>query len=248
MRRSVVPALATAAALALALAACGSDGTVRTPSASPTRTSAATAAATPTPSASPLPDDVLLEITATATAPDGTSAALTETVQTPVAATALQAGDIAQLDNECDGWRQAFSNTQFLVAKVTTSIPAGSSWTESDGRIAVEMAAYPVWSGDQQPFLALCSTAIALVPGTARAVSPVAGGKPDATGGWAVFRYGFGNATLGGSASPSGGSVVFSRCRLQLGNAAVSSVFASAWAAHPELENGAACRFGGTGS
>jgi hypothetical protein len=251
MRRSVLPAVVAVAAVAL-LAACA-------PAAKPhatvtaTKKPVATASASATPTASPLPDGVLFQITATATAPDGTAATLTETVQAPTATTTLQNGDTAQLDNECDGWRQAFTNTQFLVAKVTTSIPGGASWTADDGRIAVDMAGYPVWSGDQQPFQALCASAIAGIPGSARAVSPVAGGKPDATGGWAVFRYGFSNATVGdasssSTASPSADQVVFSRCKLQLGAAASPSIFASTWAAHPDTEGGAACRFGGTGS
>jgi hypothetical protein len=254
MRRGSIVVVVMAAAIVLAGCA-PTPGATRSASAS--RSAAPTTAAPqPTASASPLPDGVLFQITATATAPDGTIAKLTETVNAPAAQTDHQAGDETQLDHECDGWRQAFPSTQFLVATVTTTIPAGASWTDTDGQITMDMAGYPVWSGDQRPSQELCATAIAIIPGSARAVSPVAAGKPDATGGWAVFRYGFGVPTTpgagsaGATATPaaSGSGVVFSRCTIQLGAAAASSIFASAWATHPDTENGSACRFGGTGS
>jgi hypothetical protein len=238
--------LAVIVAAAFALAACAPTSPAPTPSAKPTRTADARPTATPTPTAPALPADVLFRITATATAPDGTAAALTETVHVPVDATEHQTGDEAQLDNECDGWRQAFSGTQFLVANVTTTLPGGADWSDADGQIAVDMAAYPVWSGDQKPYQALCATALAVIPGSARAVSPVAGGKPDGDGGWAVFRYGFGVPTPSGTATPAPGGVVFSHCRIQMGAAAKPSIFASTWPTHPETDGGTACRFGGT--
>jgi hypothetical protein len=250
MRRSLLPAAVVAATLALVLAACAP-----TPSASPSATAHRTAKATPTPTptetADPLPDDVLFKITTTATAPDGTAVALTETVKAPVAQTDHQSGDQSQLDSECDGWRQAFPSTQFVVAQVTATLPNGANWTGVDGQIAVDMAGYPVWQGDQKPFQELCATAIIGVPGSARAVSPVASGKPDATGGWAVFRYGFSVPGASGSDAgdptdaPTGGSVVFSHCRIQMGTAAKPSIFATAWPTHPDSTDGSACQFGG---
>jgi hypothetical protein len=247
MRRSLLPAAVVAATLALALAACAPSAAKPTASAKPGRTASATPTATPSSSAPPLPDDVLFKITATATAPDGTAVALAETVSAPVAKTDHQSGDESQLDSECDGWRQAFPSTQFVVAQVTATLPNGADWTDADGQVAVDMAGYPVWQGDQKPFQELCATAIAGIPGSARAVSPVADGKPDATGGWAVFRYGFSvpSASGGdGSTTPSGG-VTISRCRIQLGTAAKPSIFASTWPANPITSNGSACQFGG---
>lgn len=254
MRRSSVVVVVLAATFALTLAGCAPSSGTPSHRATPVRTATPTATAQPTASLPALPDGVLFQITATATAPDGTVATLTETVNAPVAQTDHQAGDETQLDHECEGWRQAFPTTQYLVATVTTTIPSGASWTDADGQITMDMAGYPVWSGDQRPAQELCATAIALIPGSARAVSPVAAGKPDATGGWAVFRYGFGvPAASGGSgsgtASPAAGSgakIVFSNCQIQLGAAATSSIFASAWASHPDTEGGSACRFGGT--
>ncbi|MGN6327279.1 hypothetical protein [Pseudolysinimonas sp.] len=244
MRRSVLPAAVVAATLALTIAACTPAGAKPTASPSPSRSASARPSSTPTPTASPLPSDVIFQISATATAPDGTAVALTETVHAPVAATDHQKGDESQLDGECDGWRQAFPSTQFVVADVTATLPSGANWTDADGQIAVDMAGYPVWQGDQKPFQELCATAIVGIPGTARAVSPVAAGKPDSTGGWGVYRYGFSTAAAtGGDATTS--TLAFSRCRIQLGAAAKPSIFASTWPDTPETDNGTACRFGG---
>ncbi len=249
MRRSVLPAAVVAGAVALLLAACAPPAATPTSSAKPTRSATAKPTAAPTASASPLPADVLFRITATATSPNGTAVALTETVSAPVDTTEHQTGDEAQLDSECDGWRQAFPSIQFVVAQITSTLPAGASWSEDDGQIAVDMAGYPVWQGDQKPFQELCATALAVIPGSARAVSPVAAGKPDADGGWAVFRYGFSapgtTASSSATASPSAGGVVFTHCRIQMGAAAKPSIFASAWPTHPETDGGTACRFGG---
>ena len=166
---------------------------------------------------------------------------VTEIVHAPVTTTDHQAGDQTQLDAECDSWQQAFSNPQYVVANVTAAVSGGASWSDTDGRIAVDMASYPVWSGDQDPFQAECASATIHIPGTARAVSPVAGGKPDSDGGWAVFRYGFSTA-VPGQATPAPSGIVFSKCRVQLGTAAASSIFASTWTTHPETDGGAACR------
>ena len=232
-------------AAAFALAACAPAATTPSHPAKPRTTTSSTPSATPTDTEMPLPDDVLFEITAVATAADGTAVTLTETVHAPVTQTDHQSGDEAQLDNECDGWRQAFSNTRFLVADVRYDLASGSSWSDADGSIAVDMAGYPVWSGDQKPYQADCATALAQIPGSARAVSPVGGGDPDNDGGWAVFRYGFGMPDAGG-ATPSA-QVQFSHCRIQMGAAAKPSVFATSWTGHPETDGGTACRFGGTG-
>jgi hypothetical protein len=249
MRRSGT--LALVAAAALLLAACAPVASKPTSSAKPSTSATAAPSATPSESAAALPGDVLFKITATVTSADGTVASVTEIVHQPVDQTDHQAGDTAQLDNECDGWRQAFSNTQFLVADVTTSVTGGGSWSDGD-RIAVDMGGYPVWTGDQDPYQALCATAVAHVPGIAHAVSPVAGGKADGDGGWAVFRYGFSTADAApasgstASAAPSAGAMQFSKCRIQMGPASKSSIFASAWSSHPETDGGTACRFGGT--
>jgi hypothetical protein len=232
-----------AAAVLLALTACA-------PHPSPTATAHGSSTKSPTPSASatptaaPLPADVLFQITVTATAPNGATAKLTETVHAPVAATDQQSDDEAQLDNECDSWRSAFSSTKFVVGEVQAILVSGS-WDPSQ-TIAADMAGYPVWQGDQRPFQGFCASALPSIPGGARAVSPVGGGDPDHDGGWAIFRYGFGVPTEPGSGdNPSSTDVVLSHCSIRIGAAAHDSVFASGWASTLQTK-GSSCFFGGS--
>lgn len=241
VRTAAVAALLTAAVV---LAGCAPHSS---PTASPSKTGRA--AGTPTPSATPtlapLPDDVVFQITVVATAPDGATARLTETVHTPVAATSTQAADETLLDNECDSWRNAFPSIKFLVANVTTQVTAGT-WN-ADNAIAVDMAGYPVWTGDQRPFQAYCASSLPSIPGSARAVSPVGGGDPDTDGGWGIYRYGFAIPTDPSAGnSPAATNVVLSRCRVQLGTAAKDSVFAGSWPTTAQTDNGLSCLFGGT--
>jgi hypothetical protein len=187
---------------------------------------------------------VLFQITATATAPGGATARLTETVHAPVATTTNQSADEAQLDTQCDGWRGAFSSTKYVVAEISTAVTSGT-W-DSKNLVAADMAGYPVWSGDQRPYQAYCASALPYIPGAARAVSPVGGGAPDSDGGWGIYRYGFGVPTdpsAGQTASPT--DVVLSKCSVQLGAAASASVFASSWPSSPQTDNGLSCYFGG---
>ena len=236
-----------AAVVALALAGCAPQGTGGAKTSTPHPTASAHPTSTPTPTASPLPADVLFQITVTATEANGAVATLVETVHAPVASTDHQSGDEAQLDNECDSWRNAFPNIRYVVANVTSTTKPGTSWDADAGEVAVDMAGYPVWSGDQQPFQAFCASALAVIPGTARAVSPVGGNDPDRDGGWGIYRYGFGVPTdpSDGSPSPGAGGVVLSHCSIQLGAAAHDSVFASAWPGAAETDNGSSCFFGG---
>lgn len=242
MKQSVILAAAAAAAL-LCLTGCAPhpapSSTARAGSASATPTT------TPTPTASPLPADVLFTITVTATAPNGAVAKLTETVHTPVAATDQQSDDEAQLDNECDSWRSAFPSTQFVVGQVTAILVSGS-W-DSNQVIAADMAGYPVWQGDEQPFQGFCASALPSVPGAARAVSPVGGGDADRDGGWGIYRYGFGVPTDPSAGDgPTATDVVLSHCKIQIGAAAHDSVFASSWPASPQTNKGLSCFFGGS--
>ena len=240
--------------IVVAVAAIGVMGlTGCAPHPSPTSTSHAvrssstpTATAMPTASQAPLAADVLFQITATATAPNGAVAHLIETVHAPVAATNAQAADEAQLNSECDpGWQDGFSPLQYLVANVSTTVVSGS-WSSTDV-IAADMASYPVWTGDQKPFQAFCASALPYIPGSARAVSPVGGGSPDSAGGWAIFRYGFGVPTdPSAGETPSASDIVLSKCALQLGAAASKSLFAGTWAASPQTSGGLSCFFGGT--
>lgn len=242
MRRPVIFAACAAAAL-LCLTACA-------PHPAPTSTAkASTGTATPsasaTPSAAPLPADVLFKITVTATAPNGAVAKLTETVHAPVDATDQQSDDETQLDNECDSWRNAFSSTKFVVGQVSAVLVSGS-W-DANQAIVADMAGYPVWQGDEQPYQGFCASALPSVPGAARAVSPVGGGDPDNDGGWGIYRYGFGIPTDPSAGDgPSATDVVLSHCSIQVGAAAHDSAFASSWPATAQPAQGQSCYFGGS--
>ena len=244
MRRSVVLA-AVAAAAVLCLTACAPH-----PAPSPTAHGGGTASASPTASATPtdppLPADVLFKITVTATAPNGAVAKLTETVHAPVASTDQQSSDESQLDNECEAWRDAFSPMRFVVGQVTAVLVSGS-WDHNQV-VAADMAGYPVWQGDEQPFQGFCASALPSIPGAARVVSPVGGGPADRDGGWAVYRYGFGVPTdpSSGSSGPTATDVVLSHCSIQLGAAAHDSVFATSWPTSAQTNQGLSCFFGGS--
>ncbi|MEP6844306.1 MAG: hypothetical protein ABJA11_12335 [Pseudolysinimonas sp.] len=243
MKRSAILAAAAAAAL-LCLTACAPHPAPSTTARSSGSPVSATPTPTPTLTAAPLPADVLFRITVTATAPNGAVAKLTETVHAPVAATDQQAADEAQLDNECDSWRNAYSSTQFLVGQLSATVVSGS-W-DSNQVVAADMASYPVWQGDQRPFQAFCASALPSIPGGSRAVSPVGGGDADRGGGWAIYRYGFGVPTDPSAGdTPSVTDVVLSHCGIQLGAAAHDSVFAGSWPASPQTDNGLSCFFGG---
>jgi len=242
VKRSVI--VAAAAAAILSLTACAPH-----PAPTPTGHSDSTPSATPSASATPTPpplaEDVLFQISVTATAPNGAVAKLTETVHAPVKATDQQSADEAQLDNECDSWRTAFSTTEFVVGQVSAVVVSGS-W-DSNQVIAADMAGYPVWQGDERPYLGFCANALASIPGTARAVSPVGGGDADRNGGWGIYRYGFAVATdpsAGDSPSPT--DVVLSHCSIRIGSAAHDSVFATSWPTSPQTDKGLSCTFGGS--
>lgn len=247
MTRSVLVRTAAVAALltvAVVVTGCAPHPSA-TPSPSKTSRAASTPTPTPTPTLTPLPDDVAFQITVVATAPDGATARLTETVHAPVVATSTQTADETLLDNECDSWRKAFPSIKFLVANVTTQVTAGS-WNP-DNAIAVDMAGYPVWTGDQRPFQAYCASSLPSIPGSARAVSPVGGDDPDRDGGWGIYRYGFAVPTDPAAGdTPAASDIVLSKCRIQLGTAASDSVFAGTWPTTAQTDNGLSCFFGGT--
>ncbi len=249
MSHSVVVRIAGASVLLLAAAALTGCAPHPSSAGSATPTHRASASATPrpsaTPTAPPLPADVLFQISVTASAPDGATAHLVETVHVPVTATTTQAADEALLDNECDSWRTAYSNTEFLVAQVTTTVTSGT-WNSAHF-VAVDMAGYPVWTGDQRPFQAYCASALPSIPGSTRAVSPVGGGTdPDTGGGWGIYRYGFGVPTDPSAGStPTPTDVVLSDCSVQLGAAAKNSVFAGTWPTTTQTDNGLSCFVGG---
>jgi len=235
---------ALAVAATLVLAGCAPHPAPSS-TARPVSTSSASPSASATPTQAPLAADVLFQISVIATAPNGAVAKLTETVHAPVDATEQQSADEAQLDNECDNWRTAFSPTKFVVGQVT-AVRVSGTW-DSNQVVAADMAGYPVWQGDERPFQGFCASALPNIPGSARAVSPVGGGDADANGGWAIYRYGFGVPTDPSAGStPAASDVKLSHCSIRVGAAAHDSVFASGWPTSAQTDNGLSCFFGGS--
>ena len=175
----------------------------------------------------PVDPTVLFTISVTATAPDGASADLTQTVYKPVAATTQQAADEAALDGECDGWRAAYPSPQYLVSDITVTdtSPAGSSWQHSVA--VVSMNGWPTFTGEVDSFMAYCAS-VQVNLGASRGVTPV-GGTADSSGGWATFEYGFGIATEAGTDVPGPDDTVLSDCTIELSADAQASAIASAW-------------------
>lgn len=237
--------LAVLATVVTALAGCAPHPAPTSAAASPRSTSSASPGATPTPTPAALPADVLFRISSVATAPNGATARLVETVHLPVATTDTQATDELQLDAQCDSWRTAYTSTKFLVANVVTTVTSGT-W-DSSNVVATDMASYPVWTGDQRPYQGFCANALPSIPGASRAVSPVGGGPSDSAGGWAIYRYGFSvpNDPSAGQ-TPNASDVVLSACTVQLGSAARGSIFASTWPGSIETDSGLSCLVGGT--
>lgn len=182
----------------LALAGCGVMPV-------PTLTSTPTLSPSPTPtfSASPEPvaGDILFTLSATITSPVGATARVEQVVYAPVPDIDDEDAVVAQLDEECDGWRGRFTSPDYLVSAITVTDTStgGKRWAPT-GQVVVSMAGTAVYQGDYTPFQAYCASVQALVPATIRAVTPVpAGGSPDSAEGWGTITYGFGIATEAGT-------------------------------------------------
>ena len=213
--------------VALALTGCTTPVDEPAPSETPEFSSPAPEETETSDPVDPVDPAVLFTITVTATAPDGASADLVQTVYKPVASTAQQAADEAALDGECDGWRAAYPTPQYIVSdiSVTDTSPAGSSWQHSVA--VVSMNGWPVFTGEVDSFMAYCAS-VQVNLGASRGVTPVSGAA-DASGGWATFEYGFGIATEAGTDVPGPTDTVLSDCTIVLSAEAQSSLIASAW-------------------
>jgi len=239
---------ATAALLLLVLTACGPSADpvpteTSTSSSGPSAPAEPSSTPTPTSRAADLPEGVLFRVSATATAPNGAVAHLVETVHAPVPT--VDATVEAQLDQECaPSWRNSFPTVAFVAGDVETTVVSGD-WGDDLDRIAADVAGYPVWTGDTEPYMAYCASALVGVPGAAHAISPVNAGGADTDGGWAVFRYGFGVAGDPDLSSPGPDDVVMSDCAIEMSDEALDSALANGWADDPKLFGGLACYFGG---
>ncbi len=240
----------SAVLIALALAGCAP--TVATPTSSPAAeptvapSTSAPPTATPTPTIGP---DVLFTLTATATAvgSNGAKADLVETVYAPVATTDQTAADTAALNAQCSGWQKQYPNRVFLVAAVSSTTEAGSpDWPKNLNIVAVSVdgVAPTAWTGSYLPFEAECAPPIVKIPGQIRGVEVLAANtSPDAKGGWANQRYGFGIASDGSESSlPKKFHITIDNCAITLGPAAQADPIASKW-----TPGGGACFVGNIG-
>ena len=257
MRRIVRTVIATASVLLVvgALTACGS-GTAPTASGSASSGTSASGSVAPSPGTSApatttadpgsssgstgLPADVAFQITATATAPNGSVAHLTETVS---AAATPTTADGASLDTECEGWRTAFTSI-VQRAQISTVVVSGS-WP-ADQLVTVDLGDWSVFGGNTESFQAPCATVQLHIPGNATGVHAADAAGSDTADGWATTRYGFGYAT--DPSAPEGvgpNDVAISECAIVLGPAAAGSATAQAWPGNPQTFSGLGCFFGG---
>jgi hypothetical protein len=244
--RSTVTAASVALFVALALAACAQPAPV------PSSTPGASSSPRPTPSSSPTDDadpmhpDVLFVISVTATSPSGAIADLVQTVYRPTSSTTTQAADEAALDAECGSWRTEFPTARFVVSTMTVTdrSPAGASWGAASPAV-VSMNGWPVFTGSVTSFQAPCAS-VQLGIGSARGVTPVAAGDPDAVDGWARVAYGFGIATDPSfDLSTTGPYVTLSNCSIEVSTFATdNSETAEGWADAAQVFPLYQCMFG----
>ena len=252
--RSVLSASAAALLLVGTLGACTStvSGNPSSEKSGPTN-SGVRDRPTGTPSPTwppPLPANALFQITALATASNGATARLTQTVFEPVAQSAT---DTALLNATCGtnvmgpgGWQAANPDSLFLdVSLVATLQPGSPPFLNADNLLETGLAGWQAYSGSYRHGQAYCSAGYMVIPGTAHEVGFVAASNP-ALGsaklpGWAAdsepyappISYGF----VGGGNYASedgdhvGGSTVVSDCYIQLSVEAKTVVASQAsWA------------------
>lgn len=222
-------------AAALSLLALAGCGVMPVPGASgtPSGTPSPTASSTPTPSPAPTAaGDVLFTISATLTSPVGATAHIEQVVYAPTATLADAAAVEAQLDEECDGWRDRFPAPDYLVSEITATDTStgGKRWAPS-GQVVVSLAGTAVYQGDFTPFQSYCSSVQVLVPADIRGVTPVtAGGNPDSAEGWGSLTYGFGIATEPGTDATDSRYPQLTDCAITVSPAArAASANAASW-------------------
>ena len=250
--RGVLISSAAAVLLAGALGACATPGG-GSPSASGTTASpsdvSSHGAIAPTPTwPPPLPANALFQITALATASNGATARLTQTVFEPVAQSAT---DTALLDAKCGdavigdgGWKSRNPGTLFLDTSIVAALQPGSiPFLPADELVSAGLpGGDQAYSGPYRGAQAACAAGYLTIPGAAHGVGFVPSTGP-ALGstqyglivGWAVSPDSYGFAGGGNFASTDGdhlgGSTVVSDCTIQLSPDAESVVKAqTVWA------------------
>ncbi len=174
---------------------------VPTMSATPSGSPSPSASPSPSPVPSPVAGDILFTISAVLTSPVGATARIEQVVYAPTADLSDLTAVEAQLDEECDGWRDRFTSPDYVVSAITTTDTStgGKKWAPT-GQVVVSLAGTAVYQGDYTPFQSYCSSVQALIPAEIRGVTPVpAGGSPDSPEGWGTLTYGFGIAVEPGT-------------------------------------------------
>jgi hypothetical protein len=249
-------AAAASVAVALALAGCAPAASPRAAGSShPSPVARATATARPTPTAAapgsgPLPANALFRITATVTEPDGTSAALVQTVFAPSAPTT---SDTALLDAQCNltgqpAWESSYTSPQYITTTVTATMLHGSSWPTTDQVSSYFLGSSSAYSGAYALAQSDCAPGYIGIPGTMHGVAPVEAASP-ATGtyGWASAfgMYGFDGGGNDPGAEDSSGTAVVSNCAIQESAAAqAASPVVEGWLTQPFVA-AKGCQFDG---
>jgi len=192
---------------------------------------------TPTPSVSPLAEDVLFQITATATAPGGAVVALVETVHVPRAVTATDEVDLDA--NYCDAWRSMADPV--IQDGELAATPISGSWPANQN-VVVQLGQWAIFDGSFVLAQAFCSPGWLGLPGTSTGRQVIPGADADSAGGWATQQYGFISAV---GAVPGPGDIVLSDCTIELGpGLAGTSALALSWPSQIQPYPGSSCRFG----
>lgn len=261
MKRSVLAsgtAVAIAIGVIVALTGCGAavPSKAKAGSQHPSPTSHATATPTPDSTAAglgPLPAGALFRITATVSEPDGTSAALVQTVFAPTAPTA---SDTTLLDAQCNvtgqpTWQSNYPSPQFVTTTITATLLHGSTWPATDQVAAYFLGASAAFSGGYTAAQSDCAPGYITIPGSIHGVAPVDSSNPVAgTYGWAseFAEYGFDGGGNDPGAGDSSGTGVVTNCAIEESSAAqAASPVVAAWLTQAFVATNG-CRFAGPGS
>ena len=230
----LIPA-AVAALSVIVLAGCGimPVPTAATGSLSRSPSPSATGRPTPAPTETRPPADILFTITATLTSPVGAVAQLTQVVYAPTTKLDKIAQVAARLDAQCSGWQKRFTDPAFVVSTITAKDVSknGKKWAPS-GQFAVTMAGTAIYEGSLAADPKKCSTALGLIPGTIRGITPVrSDGSADSAEGWGTLTYGFSVPVKDGDDPTDEAYSQLSNCKITVSTAAKKlSANAADWA------------------
>lgn len=230
-------------AVAVALTACGPTGSTPTTTPGSTTTPPTGASTSPSPTSTALAADVLLQITATATAPGGATALLVETVTGPFAFGSLTTDEGSNLDTQCDPWRTSYATIGLIRAEYSATVTSGS-WP-SDYDVVIDAGRYEVFGGDVGSFQSYCASNQFAVPGNATSVAYFdAADGADGPNGWTNASFGFGYPLEPGIDVPGPADLTITGCIVVIGPAGAGSSVAAAWPGAPKTYNDTGCLVG----